>query len=94
MCIRDRLQDARTNMQQILRPECVPMKDFLYEMMRRAVAEQLPEAEPGKDVYKRQAMICSPSLLIADEPTTALDVTVQLSIVKLLACLLYTSRCV
>ena len=31
------------------------------------------------------AMICSPSLLIADEPTTALDVTVQLSIVKLLA---------
>ena len=31
------------------------------------------------------AMICEPSLLIADEPTTALDVTVQLSIVKLLA---------
>ena len=30
------------------------------------------------------AMICTPSLLIADEPTTALDVTVQLSIVKLL----------
>ncbi len=31
------------------------------------------------------AMICEPTLLIADEPTTALDVTVQLSIVKLLA---------
>ena len=31
------------------------------------------------------AMICSPSLLIADEPTTALDVTVQHSIVKLLS---------
>lgn len=30
------------------------------------------------------AMICEPKLLIADEPTTALDVTVQLQIVKLL----------
>ncbi len=30
------------------------------------------------------AMICAPSLLIADEPTTALDVTVQLQIVRLL----------
>ena len=30
------------------------------------------------------AMICRPALLIADEPTTALDVTVQLQIIKLL----------
>lgn len=30
------------------------------------------------------AIICEPKLLIADEPTTALDVTVQLQIVKLL----------
>ena len=29
------------------------------------------------------AMICEPKLLIADEPTTALDVTIQLQIVKL-----------
>ena len=28
------LEEARTNMRQILRPECVSMKDFLYEMMR------------------------------------------------------------
>lgn len=30
------------------------------------------------------AMICEPKLLLADEPTTALDVTIQLQIVKLL----------
>lgn len=30
------------------------------------------------------AMICEPKFLIADEPTTALDVTIQLQIVKLL----------
>lgn len=30
------------------------------------------------------AMICEPKLLIADEPTTALDVTIQAQIVELL----------
>ncbi len=30
------------------------------------------------------AMICEPKLLIADEPTTALDVTIQMQIIKLL----------
>ncbi len=31
------------------------------------------------------ALICSPALLIADEPTTALDVTIQAQILKLIA---------
>lgn len=35
-------------------------------------------------VMTASAMICDPKLLIADEPTTALDVTIQLQIVKLL----------
>lgn len=43
------LEEARINMQQILRPECEPMKDFLFDMMRQAVEEQLPEAESGME---------------------------------------------
>ena len=32
-----------------------------------------------------QAMACSPKLLIADEPTTALDVTIQAQILRLMS---------
>ncbi len=43
-------------------------------------------------VMNAMAMLCKPDLLIADEPTTALDVTIQAQIIELMKELRETSR--
>jgi len=69
-------------------------KRMVIEMLRKV---GIPEAEKRYDSYPHElsgglrqrvmiamAMICKPKLLIADEPTTALDVTIEAQILRLM----------
>lgn len=64
----------------------VPTRSVLSNPL--AFGRRIPDerADPGVAIGRAVAMVmaCNPRLLIADEPTTALDVTVQATILDLL----------
>jgi oligopeptide transport system ATP-binding protein len=77
-------------------------RDEAIAMLERV---QIPEARRRIDLYPHEfsggmrqramiamALLCRPELLIADEPTTALDVTIQAQILELIRELTRTSR--
>jgi len=72
-------QDARERVLEIFRQVGIPEPEKRYAAYPHQLSGGLRQR-----VMIGMAMVCSPDLLIADEPTTALDVTIEAQILRLM----------
>jgi len=91
MKVRTQLMEAIETHQGMSGPQALDYTIALLEKVRipspSRIANSYPHELSGgmrQRVLLAMAVSCNPSLLIADEPTTALDVTIQLQILNLL----------
>lgn len=88
--IGDQIINALREHENITRKEAIERAEYLFERVGIAKSRLMQYPHEFSGGMKQRAvialaLICSPKILIADEPTTALDVVAQRQVIELLA---------